>query len=171
MTPETSFLFCYRCGAERQQANAYCKRCGEWLPALKKRSRMAFGGETPQQNLLTSLFMSALSAAVALFSAIALYATYLGTPEAKWSIYIAAAFCLCIAGWQISSFLAAIKLRRRLGRGREKTTPFQVGKKDQPRVIGPADMTQFIGAPTVTEGTTELLQPVVSGNAEPQTRD
>ena len=158
MTDEMS-LYCYVCGAEGQKTNAYCKRCGEWLPPLKKRSRMAFGGDTPQQNVFTSLFMSALSAAVALFSAIALYATYLGTPEAKWSIYIAAAFCLCIAGWQITSFMAAIKLRRRLGKGREKSAPAQIDSKQSP-VLGPANMSQFVTPPAVTEGTTELLEPV-----------
>jgi|SRR6185503_16937608 len=70
---------CPSCGANNQNANAYCKRCGDWLPGLKRRSRGAFGGETPQQNIFTGLFLSALSAVVALFSALALYATYLGT--------------------------------------------------------------------------------------------
>ena len=49
--------------------------------------------------------MSALSTIAALFSAIALYATYVGAGDAKWSVYVAAAFCLCIAGWQTSSFV------------------------------------------------------------------
>jgi len=80
--------------------------------------RVRLGGETPQQNVFTGLFMSALSAVVALFSAIALYATYLGTDQAKWSIYLAAAFCLCIAGWQMSSFVVGLKLRRRFNRAR-----------------------------------------------------
>jgi hypothetical protein len=97
-------MFCSSCGANSQTANAYCKRCGEWLPEFKRKA-IAFGGDTPQQNV----FMSALSAVVALFSAIALYATYLGTEHAKWSIYVAAVFCLCIAGWQASSFAVALK--------------------------------------------------------------
>ena len=159
MSDEVS-LYCYKCGAEGQKTNAYCKRCGEWLPTLRRRSRMAWGGDTPQQNIFTSLFMSALSAAVALFSAIALYATYLGTPEVKWSIYIAAGFCLCIAGWQISSFMAAIKLRRRLGKGRDQTLPAQIDASKQSPVLGPANTDLFVNAPAVTEGTTELLEPV-----------
>jgi hypothetical protein len=159
MKTETSSLFCFRCGAEGQTTNAYCKRCGEWLPAVKTRSPMAFGGQTPQQNIFTSLFMSALSAAVALFSAIALYATYLGTPEAKWSIYIAAAFCLCISGWQITSFMAAVKLRRRLGKGRE-TVAAQVDLKKEKPVLGPGDLNPFADVTSVTERTTNLLEPV-----------
>ncbi len=160
MKPETSSLFCYKCGAESQNANAYCKRCGEWLQAVKARSPMAFGGQTPQQNIFTSLFMSALSAVVALFSAIALYATYLGTPEAKWSIYIAGAFCLCIAGWQWTSFMAALKLRRRLGKGREKGTHAQIDVQQATPALGPADMNPFADVSSVTERTTNLLEPV-----------
>jgi hypothetical protein len=155
---ETS-LDCYVCGAGGQKSNAYCKRCGEWLPSLKKRSRMALGGDTPQQNLFTSLYMSALSAAVALVSAIALYATYLGTPEAKWSIYLAAAFCLCIAGWQITSFMVALKLRRRIGKGREKGTQLHIDARHSP-ALGAANTRQFVTTPSVTEQTTELLEPV-----------
>ena len=68
---EGNLMFCPGCGADGQTANAYCKRCGAWLPEFKRRTSAAFGGETPQQNVFTGLFMSALSAVVALFSAIA----------------------------------------------------------------------------------------------------
>lgn len=154
-------MFCPGCGADNQTANAYCKRCGDWLPEFKRRSRGAFGGDTPQQNIFIGLFMSALSAAVALFSAIALYATYLGTDEAKWSIYLAAAFCLCIAGWQLSSFVVGLKLRRRFNRARERV---EVDSRLQEATVSPAlppaDMSNFVRAQSVTENTTELLQPV-----------
>lgn len=154
-------MFCPRCGAGNQTANAYCKRCGDWLPELKRGSRVAFGGETPQQNILTGLVMNALSAVVALFSAIALYATYLGTDEAKWSIYLAAAFCLCIAGWQLSSFVVGLKLRRRLNRAREGVeVQSQLDEAWTSPALPPADMSNFVRAPSVTENTTELLQPL-----------
>jgi hypothetical protein len=157
---KTSSMFCPLCGAQDQQAKAYCKRCGEWLPDMKAKSRMTFGGETPQQNLFISLFMSVLSAAVALFSAIALYATYLGSNEIKWSIYLAAAFCLCIAGWQISSFFATLKLKKRLGQGRETPRLRNIEAVQQRSALGPANLDQFVGADSVTDRTTELLDPV-----------
>jgi hypothetical protein len=153
-------MFCPSCGADNQTVKAYCKRCGEWLPEFKRRSS-AFGGETPQQNVFTNLFMSALSAVVALFSAIALYATYLGTDQAKWSIYLAAAFCLCIAGWQASSFVVGLKLRNRLNRARESVkTDSQLEQAPVATALPAADMSNFVGAQSVTENTTELLQPV-----------
>ena len=153
-------MFCPGCGADDQTANAYCKRCGDWLPEFKRRSS-AFGGDTPQQNDFTGLFMSALSAVVALFSAIALYATYLGTDEAKWSIYLAAAFCLCIAGWQVSSFVVGLKLRRRLNRARAGLeTDSQLKQATDSPALPPADMSNFVRAQSVTENTTEPLHPL-----------
>lgn len=154
-------MFCPSCGADNQTANSYCKRCGDWLPEFKRRSRGAFGGDTPQQNIFIGLFMNALSAVVALFSAIALYATYLGTDEAKWSIYLAAAFCLCIAGWQLSSFVVGLKLRRRFNRARERVEDdSQLQEATVSPALPPADMSNFVGARSVTENTTELLQPI-----------
>ncbi len=153
-------MFCPSCGAEGQAANAYCKRCGDWLPEFKRRSS-AFGGDTPQQNVFMTLFMSALSAVVALFSAIALYATYLGTDQAKWSIYLAAAFCLCIAGWQASSFVVGLKLRNRLNRAREGVrADSQLDQTPAAMALPPADTSNFVRPQSVTENTTDLLQPV-----------
>ena len=65
-------MYCSTCGADSQTAKAYCKRCGEWLPDIKGRRGIAFGGETPQQNLFTGLFMSALSMVAALIGFITL---------------------------------------------------------------------------------------------------
>ena len=155
-------MFCSSCGADGQAANAFCKRCGDWLPEFKRRSS-AFGGETPQQNIFTGLFMSALSAVVALFSAIALYATYLGSDDAKWSVYLAAGFCLCIAGWQASSFFITLRLLRRLRHGREGlTTPMERSKTKTAHALNPGDLSAFVGVTSVTENSTELLDEIRS---------
>lgn len=150
-------MYCPICGAASQSANAYCKRCGEWLPDMKSRSSTAFGGETPQQNIFTSLFLSALSTIAALFSAIALYATYLGSNEAKWSIYVAAAFCLCIAGWQASNFLVTLKLRQRLKKGREDPAPSSLKAESSAPALAAAEMSAFVDVPSVTDDTTQRL--------------
>lgn len=162
-------MFCSMCGADSQNPNAYCKRCGEWLPDVKARSRTAFGGETPQQNIFTGLFMSALSTLAALFSAIALYATYLGSGDAKWSVYVAAAICLCIAGWQASSFFVTLKLRQRLKKGREgsATVPELRSQQSAP-ALNAGDPSALISAPSVTEDTTQLLDRVRSPEHDAQ---
>jgi hypothetical protein len=151
-------MYCPNCGADAQTANAYCKRCGEWLPDIKSRSRVAFGGETPQQNIFTGLFMSALSTFAALFSAIALYATYLGRGDAKWSVYFAAAFCLCIAGWQASSFIVTLKLGRRMKQARNQSeAPGELDQRQTSPSLKPADVGAFVATPSVTENTTQML--------------
>lgn len=151
-------MFCPTCGTDRQTANAFCKRCGEWLPDLKHRGLPKFGGETPQQNIFTGLFMSALSTVAALISAIALYATYLGSGDAKWSVYLAAAVCVCIAGWQASSFVVGLKLRQRIKRARENLGPVEqlANRQTSPRLEA-ADKTNFVGVSSVTENTTQHL--------------
>src|SRR5258707_3746367 len=138
-------MYCSNCGADSQSGNAYCKRCGEWLSDIKGRRGIAFGGETPQQNLFTGLFMSALSTVAALISAIALYATYLGSGDAKWSVYVAAAVCLWIAGWQASSFVVGLKLRQRLKRAHEDSASVAALGTEQPvPALGPADMNSLV---------------------------
>ncbi|MBV9957620.1 MAG: hypothetical protein JO360_04330 [Acidobacteria bacterium] len=154
-------MFCPNCGAAEQSADAYCKRCGEWLPELKARKRRGLAGATPEQKLFKSLFLSALSAASALFSALALYLTYLGTDEGKWSVYFAAAFCLCIAFWQTFNLVIGLQLRQRLKRGR---TAFDQQaeleeKREQPSLKA-ADTAQFATPSSVTEATTDLLEPL-----------
>ena len=151
-------MFCPTCGTDKQTANAFCKRCGEWLPDLKSGGSLKFGGETPQQNIFTGLFMSALSTVAALLSAIALYATYLGSGDAKWSVYLAAAVCLCIAGWQASSFVVGLKLRQRLKKARETLNPIEgLPSREALPALEAVDATNFVGAPSVTENTTQHL--------------
>jgi hypothetical protein len=150
-------MFCPMCGADSQSPKAYCRRCGEWIPDIKSRGGIAFGGETPQQNVFTGLFINALSAFAALFSAIALYVTYLGTGEAKWSIYVAAASCLCIAGWQASSFIVGLKLRQRLKRLGEASAP-ELEARRPARALAEPDLNSFVPAASITENTTEFLE-------------
>jgi hypothetical protein len=111
--------------------------------------------------------MSALSTVAALLSAIALYATYPGTADAKWSVYLAAAVCLCIAGWQTSSFVVGLKLQRRLKRGRQDS---QSVAKMEARPSAPAlksaDMSAFVEPPLVTENTTSLLEQAPARNCD-----
>ena len=152
-------MYCHKCGAANQSAKAYCKSCGEWLPNLNAKTRHTFGGETPQQIVSTNLFMSAISTLAALFSGLALYITYLGTDDAKWSVYIAGAFCLCIAGWQASSFFATLRLRQRLKHGREASPiSAELSEGKTAPALNPGDMSSFVGVTSVTENSTDLLE-------------
>src|ERR1700687_3127757 len=152
-------MFCPNCGAADQSPNAYCKRCGEWL--ADKRSFGGRGASKPEERMTAMIVFNGLSALLALFSAIALYATYLNTPEAKWSVYVAGACCFVIAIHQMISFAFALELKLRLKRGHAETGQ-AIGSEagGSPAALGSGDTTQFVDAPSVTEKTTELLEAV-----------
>ena len=107
------------------------------------------------------IVFNGLSALLALFSAIALYATYLNTPEAKWSVYVAGACCFVIAIHQMVSMAFALELKLRLKRGQSDAGQGSISEAGDPvAALGSGKTTQFVDAPLVTENTTELLEAV-----------
>jgi len=152
-------MFCPACGAADQSPNAYCKRCGEWL--ADKKSFGGRGASKPEQRITSMIVFNGLSALLALFSAIALYATYLNTPEAKWSVYAAGACCFVIAIHQMISMGFALELKVRLKRGQSDAGRAIVSKPgDNVAALGSGKTTQFVDVPLVTDNTTELLDRV-----------
>jgi hypothetical protein len=152
-------MFCSNCGAGEQSADAYCKRCGEWIydaRSLKKRS-----SATPEDKMKMVLVFDAISAVFALLSSIALYANHLGKPGVNWSVYVAAAFCLSISVYQTINFFYLLQLRSRLKRGRADAGNVlgQTTHSERP-ALNEAHTTDFLSARSVTESTTELLDPV-----------
>jgi hypothetical protein len=161
-------MFCTECGAADQNPNAYCKRCGEWLSGRKSTKGQS---ANPADRMNAMTVFNACSAVMGLAAAIALFATYAGRPEAKWSVYAAGSWCLVISIHQTISFFYALELRRRFKKGRQE--PRQLDASDVGRnaaSLGSGEKTEFVGARTVTENTTELLEPVprVSGRSRRQ---
>jgi hypothetical protein len=152
-------MFCSNCGAADQSPNAYCKRCGEWL--ADKKSFGARGASKPEERMTVMIVFNGLSALLALFSAIALYATYLNTSEAKWSVYVAGACCLVIAIHQMISMAFALELKLRLKRSHNRAgEAIDSEAGDSVAALANGKTTQFVEAPLVTENTTELLEAV-----------
>jgi hypothetical protein len=152
-------MFCPDCGAADQSPNAYCKRCGEWL--ADKKSFGGRGGSKPEERITTMIVFNGLTVLLALFSAITLYATYLNTPEAKWSVYVAGACCLVIAIHQMISLAFALELKLRLKRGQTDAGQAILSEPgDTVAALGRGETTQFVDAKSVTENTTELLEAV-----------
>ena len=114
---------------------------------------------TPEQRMKVMIVFNALNSLMALFAAIALYSTYPGTPEIKWSIYVAGALCSAIAVHQMISFAFALELRLKSRRSRKELPP-TVGSADAKpaRQLDGHNTGQILEMPTVTENTTELLQ-------------
>ena len=122
------------------------------------RAPRGFGGKTPEQNVFTTLFFSALSSLAALYSAVALYATH--TDGGKWSVYLAAGFCLCIAAWQASNFVVGLKVMRRFKRGREDASVAVPGGVREKAALNAPDTSPFAEVRSVTESPTRVLEPL-----------
>ena len=159
-------MFCQKCGKGEQTPESYCRACGEWLPDLSKRGRRSFGGDSPEESLKIALYLSGITTIVALVLAILLYANYLGEPDVPRLIYATAAFLLAIAGWQASNFYVGMKLRRNFVRRRAGDSDGGTNElKAAPNAALPAaDTSKFVYRTpgSVTENTTELLQPILS---------
>ncbi len=160
-------MFCPRCGAENRLAEGYCTHCGEWLPDLDSSAhRRRHGPRTPEQKLRVMMMFSAINSALALFSSIALYATYLGRKDAQWSVHVAAACCLVIAIHQMLSFVFNLQIQRRLKKARTTRgveSNMLAATQQRAPELQAADTSQFVTAArgqSVTEGTTELLEAV-----------
>jgi hypothetical protein len=148
-------MFCQKCGAAEQSANAYCKRCGEWLLNSGGSASRQFLAASPEQMTNKILFLSGLGALFGIVSAVALYITFF-SGDRKFSIAMAAAFCLVISVYQAVTFLNSFLLRQRLKRGRAYVG--QIAEQHVP-VLNAADAGSFAPS-SVSERTTELLETV-----------
>src|SRR6478672_2607076 len=99
-------MYCSNCGTPEQIAKTYCRKCGKWI-----------GTGAPEERMTVMIVFNLLSAIFGAAAAIALYSTYFGDKTAKWSVYVAATFCLIISVYQTLSFFFALNLRSRLKQG------------------------------------------------------
>ncbi len=151
-------MFCPGCGAGEQQAKAFCKRCGVWIPEVKGPGERGHGADSPQQHLKVMNIFTVLSGVFALAAAIAIYTTHVGNPNAIWSAYLAASFLISIAAWQLTNFIIGMRLARRLRLAREgklKEQGVLDSKADAARALPEADTAPFAEVRSVTERTTE----------------
>ncbi len=150
-------MFCPSCGTADQKPNTYCRRCGAWLVDLE--SIQSKDIKKKEEQMKAMVFFNALSAVLALTSAILLYATYLDTPEIKWSVYVAGALCSIIAGHQTISFLFAREVTNRL-RNRLRGYELEAGRgiETQAALLSSRATNEIPGQPNLTEDTTRKLE-------------
>ena len=85
------------------------------------------------------------------------------------SVYLAGAFCICIAAWQASSFFATLRLRQRLKQNRKGfANQPELNEPKTTRGLNAGDMSSFVGVTSVTENSTELLDHVPSPKRDTQ---
>jgi hypothetical protein len=155
-------MFCPKCGKADQQENSYCRQCGEFLPDLSKKNKLAFGGNTPEEQIRTNLVLNILTATVSLVLAILLYLIFKNT-ETHPIIYVVAAFLLAMTGWQLSTFYVGLKLKKNFRKRREpiaaatENPPVRIDEARTRELLPEADFQNTV-PPGVTEDTTRHLK-------------
>jgi hypothetical protein len=151
-------LFCASCGAGEQSANAYCKRCGEWLSGDSGIASRALWGQgvKPAQKLKTILVRLVLSAALALASAMILLTGRSDPGNFPALVKAAAILCLLVAGMQVDGFFVALRMQRDFKRNRADAERTLESEAHSVPATAP-ERAQFASAPVEAEATTREL--------------
>lgn len=164
-------MFCPNCGKPDQSPETYCRQCGTFLNDFsKKKKQFSFGGETPQEQVRTNLFLNSISAIVNFICVIILYTTFWKRGGEFPIIYAVTGWLLAVGIWQFSTFLVGLKLRKTLKRGRNgekqietekyQTAPLpEIRQADTTKILPEADFEDSIPA-SVTENTTKTLNKI-----------
>ena len=157
-------MYCPNCGTGEQKENSYCRSCGEFLPDISKRSKLAFGGNTPEEQIKTNLFLNLLSAIVSLVLSILLYWTIWQRGDTLPINFIVAAFLLAMSVWQFSTFIVGLKLKKNFDkrkassedkeRTEEKVKAFETAQTKE--LLNEANFDNAVPT-SVTENTTKHL--------------
>ncbi|MBV8859093.1 MAG: hypothetical protein JOZ02_19330 [Acidobacteria bacterium] len=155
-------MFCPNCGAAEQAVDSYCKRCGEWLPDMRRRRGRRIGNATPEQLLTRVLFLGGLSSVASLIATVLLFTVHTGGGPVEKAVMLAATFTLLACVWQFISSLIGFRLKRRLTSARTAGAERQglAGPAGRRPELAAADTSRFADVRSVTEGTTELLEPL-----------
>lgn len=153
-------MFCPKCGADNQSAESYCRNCGKWLPdidALAKRK--LFGKLTRQQKIEKIRILEAVSVGLSLTSSAIIISVLAGGGNIQ--LLFLAAFCgILVAVYQGVNIYLGYKLQQKTVQSRTENTDKNeqiAGKKIN--ALNAADTTRFVDRQSVTENSTELLEP------------
>ena len=154
-------MFCPNCGAAEQAVDSYCKRCGEWLPDLRRRRGRRLVSATPEQLLNKVLVLGGMSGLASLAATGILFTAGAGGPVGK-AVMLAASFTMLACAWQFISSLIGFRLKRRLTSARTAGAerPGLAEPGERRPALAAADTSRLADVRSVTEGTTELLEPL-----------
>ena len=107
-------MFCPNCGKADQKENSYCRQCGEFLPSLRKKKLLGWGGETPEKQIRTSFFLNLISAIACLIFGILLLSTHGNPGDTTFVVTVAAVLLFINALWQISNFIVGLNRKKQL---------------------------------------------------------
>jgi hypothetical protein len=150
-------MFCPKCGADAQNAESYCTRCGEWLPDVNSFTRPGlFRKRTREEKIRKMRILEAISAGLALAAAAMIFAVRSGSADPQ-LLFLSLLCCLIIAAYQIVNFYLGSTMQKKITQSRmkEEAIPGQrVGELDSGK------STTFVNSHSVVENTTKHLDAV-----------
>ncbi len=152
-------MFCPKCGVGEQTAEAYCKRCGEWLPDIEALERpRLFRKRSREERIRKIRTLEMVSAGLSLASAM-IIVSILATGRNFEMLNLAVIACLLVSAYQIVNLCPGFKVQRPIDKSRN--APPQVSEYQKPLTeLNAANTNEFINPPSITEHTTNRLQPV-----------
>ena len=150
-------MFCPKCGADAQNADSYCTRCGEWLPDLNSLTRPGlFRKRTREEKIRKMRVLEAISAGLALTAAAMIFAVLSGSADTQ-LLFLSLLCCVIVAVYQIVNFYLGSTLQKRIEQSRLKleTLPHKTAEQ-----MGSGESTTFVNPQSVVENTTKHLDAV-----------
>jgi hypothetical protein len=150
-------MFCPKCGADAQNADSYCTRCGEWLPDLKSFTRGGlFRRHTRDEKIRKMRVMEAISAGLALTSAAIIFVFLRGDADTQ-LLFLSLLCCVVVAIYQIINFYLGHTLQKKIEQSRTKDEMLSTKRVE---VLASGESTTFVDQPSVVENTTKNLDAV-----------
>ncbi len=145
-------IFCPKCGTPDQSIDAFCRRCGTFLPdpfrAEKKTS-------PPEENIKVNTVLSMMTVIVCFALAIVLYAVLGFRPGTHPLIYVTAGLLIAMGAWHIQTFIRVRRLKKQWKERRPSADAVEDAAKVSPLLAEP-DFEHFVPA-SVTDRTTRQL--------------
>ena len=150
-------MFCPKCGADAQNADSYCTRCGEWLPDLNSLTRPGlFRKRTREEKIRKMRVLEAISAGLSLTAAAVIFAVISGTADNQ-LLFLSLLCCLVVAVYQIVNFYLGSTLQKKIEQSRLQPEKLPHKEVEQ---LGSGGSTAFVNRQSVVENTTQHLDTV-----------
>ncbi len=154
-------MFCPKCGADGQRAEAYCKRCGQWLPDIDALAQPTlFRKLTREEKIRKMRLLEVISAGLSLTSVGVILSVLAGHNDTNF-LFLSVICCLLVAAYQMVNFYLGYKLQQRIADNRAEGRSAIEAKAENPKkMLDEAEPNHFTNVRSVVEHTTELLDPV-----------
>jgi hypothetical protein len=150
-------MFCPKCGADAQNAESYCTRCGEWLPDINSFTRPAlFRKRTREEKIRKMRVLELVSAGLSLTAAAVIFAVLRGTADTQ-LLFLSVLCCLIVAVYQIVNFYLGSALQKKIEQSRLEAETLSHKTAEQ---LGAGESTIFVNPHSVVENTTKHLDAV-----------